>query len=360
MVTRMPDTTSSGDALFRTAAEHLRQDVPYDNALWFAADPATLLPTAPARIENFETGHCETYWQREFLVEDVNLFRDLARAETPVASLLDATEQRPVRSARYRECLKPQGLEDELRAVVRDGGAAWGLISLAREQGAPAFTRKDMDRVQRVAADLSTSLRAAALQRAQVESTPNGPGLMMFDADGNLVSLNHNAECWIDELPDGPRASIGFGQSISAEVAALVARARAVAGGFEARPARIRTRTGTGRWLVMHASCLHAADGEAGQTVLVIEPAHAAEIAPIIVEAYQLTPREQEITRLIAQGASTSDIASTLFLSVHTVRDHIKAIFEKVSVSSRGELVAKLFAEHYAEPLHQHGVHASF
>ena len=44
--------------------------------------------------------------------------------------------------------------------------------------------------------------------------------------------------------------------------------------------------------------------------------------------------------------------AAELFLSAHTVRDYIKAVFDKVSVSSRGELVAKLFAEHYADPFH--------
>jgi hypothetical protein len=33
------------------------------------------------------------------------------------------------------------------------------------------------------------------------------------------------------------------------------------------------------------------------------------------------------------------------------VRDHLKTIFQKVRVSSRGELVAKLFADHY-EPVH--------
>jgi FixJ family two-component response regulator len=65
----------------------------------------------------------------------------------------------------------------------------------------------------------------------------------------------------------------------------------------------------------------------------VVEPAKAAEIAPIIVQAYELTDREQQITRLIARGAATADIAEALFLS------------------SRGELVAKLFAEHY-EPVH--------
>jgi DNA-binding NarL/FixJ family response regulator len=40
------------------------------------------------------------------------------------------------------------------------------------------------------------------------------------------------------------------------------------------------------------------------------------------------------------------------------VRDHVKAIFHKVGVSRRGELVAKLFAEHY-EPVHfENTVHA--
>jgi hypothetical protein len=33
------------------------------------------------------------------------------------------------------------------------------------------------------------------------------------------------------------------------------------------------------------------------------------------------------------------------------VRDHVKAIFAKVELSSRGELVAKLFAEYY-EPVY--------
>lgn len=41
----------------------------------------------------------------------------------------------------------------------------------------------------------------------------------------------------------------------------------------------------------------------------------------------------------------------------HTVPDYIKAVFEKVGVSSRGELVAKLFADHYADPFHDTLIH---
>ena len=113
----------------------------------------------------------------------------------------------------------------------------------------------------------------------------------------------------------------------------------------------------------MHASCLRSPDGDPGPTALTIEPAKSAQIAPIIVEAYCLTAREQEITRAVARGLANQEIAAELFLSPHTVRDHLKAIFTKVGVGSRGELVAKLFAEHYEPALHRPGAaveHAQF
>ena len=121
------------------------------------------------------------------------------------------------------------------------------------------------------------------------------------------------------------------------------------------RAARARHRglrsSASGRWLVCHASCLRDANGELGNTALVIERAAPSDIAPILTEAYDLTPRERQITQLIARGHGTGEIAASLHLSAHTVRDYVKAVFEKVGVSSRGELVAKLFADHYA-PLH--------
>jgi DNA-binding CsgD family transcriptional regulator len=130
-----------------------------------------------------------------------------------------------------------------------------------------------------------------------------------------------------------------------------VFRALAAARGGGDGTARSRVRTRRGSWLVCHASGLRDADGSLRSVAMVIEPAKVAEIAPIIVQAYDLTDREQQITRLIARGAGTAEIAEELFLSAHTVRDYVKAIFAKVGVSSRGELVARLFAEFY-EPLH--------
>ncbi len=56
---------------------------------------------------------------------------------------------------------------------------------------------------------------------------------------------------------------------------------------------------------------------------------------------YNLTNREVEIIKLIAQGLSNKEIADTLFLSVHTVRTHVDNIFNKLNVSSRTSILYK-------------------
>ena len=179
---------------------------------------------------------------------------------------------------------------------------------------------------------------------------------MLFDPDGELLSVSEEARAWVGELPEPPIGPRPLGQRLPTEIVGLVARARAVAHGRASGPARVRLRSSGGRWLVLHASCLRDLEGDPGSVAVVVEPAHGEEIAPIIVEAYALSPREQEVTRLIASGMGTAEIAVKLFVSPHTVRDYVKAIFEKVGVSSRGELTAKLFAEHYVQPL-RHGAY---
>ena len=50
----------------------------------------------------------------------------------------------------------------------------------------------------------------------------------------------------------------------------------------------------------------------------------------------------REVARLVIDGLSTEDIAAALFISIHTVRDHLKMIFAKMGVSRRQDMVATL------------------
>ena len=76
------------------------------------------------------------------------------------------------------------------------------------------------------------------------------------------------------------------------------------------------------------------------------------DLVPILLEYFGMTEREAEVVFLVARGLSTKEIAAELCLSTHTVNDHLKVIFSKAGVSSRGELVARLFADYVMEPYH--------
>jgi DNA-binding CsgD family transcriptional regulator len=350
--------------VFAIASERLRRLVPFDASVWLATDPDSGLPTAPTRAENIEErirsvgpDALTRFWEREFLDQDVNLFSDLARADVPAAGLHLTTGGRPQRATRFDEVLRAKGFGDELRGVLRVDGAPWALVNLFREKGREPFESADIELIVDISGPLAQAVRAKTRPLSPpAPGEPRGPGLMVFAPDGGLASVNDDALAWLEELPIDRweiarmRSGAPFGE-LPLVVMTTLMRARAGAESGERGISRARMQTSTGRWVVCHASCLRDIGGEIGDTALVVEPAKASEIAPIIVRAYELTSREQEITQLISHGVGTAEIAERLFLSTHTVRDHVKAIFEKVGVSSRGELIATLFAEHYA-PLH--------
>ncbi len=60
---------------------------------------------------------------------------------------------------------------------------------------------------------------------------------------------------------------------------------------------------------------------------------------------YQLTPREYEVLQCLTQGDDYKLIAEKLFLSLFTVRAHIRNIYDKLHVHSKSQAVAKAFSE---------------
>lgn len=60
-------------------------------------------------------------------------------------------------------------------------------------------------------------------------------------------------------------------------------------------------------------------------------------------ETQNLTPREQEILNYLAMGYRYKEIAALLFISVETVRTHIRNIYEKLHVNSRTEAILKAY-----------------
>uniref|UniRef100_UPI003F491FF1 helix-turn-helix transcriptional regulator n=1 Tax=Nonomuraea bangladeshensis TaxID=404385 RepID=UPI003F491FF1 len=351
------EVSGKGSEVFAAAARRLRRVVPYDAAAWIGTDPATVLPASPMRVENIGQEHCETYWQREYGAHDVLTFRDVARSAAAVATLRQATVGNLGRSVRFREFMRPLGYVDNLRAAFRIGAGVWGVLDLFRAANRPPFDERDLRHVAALGPEIALSLAGLAVagrQEGGVSGASDAPGTALFDAGDRVIFADAQAEHWFAELGGSPWLPLTVSLRTGA-VASVVARARAVAAERESGPAVIRVRGGSGRWVSIHASVLQDGRGQAGPVSVVFEPATATQIVPIIVEAYALTQREREVTECVARGHTTAEIATRLRLSSHTVRDHLKAIFAKVDVSSRGELVARLFGEHASPLLHVPG-----
>lgn len=95
------------------------------------------------------------------------------------------------------------------------------------------------------------------------------------------------------------------------------------------------------------AERLAAAITAADRDLLVLPPAWLALLlpselaAPTLPHAETLTPREQEVLNLIAEGLPNKSIATRLTISEHTVKFHVNAILTKLSVQSRTEAVVR-------------------
>jgi DNA-binding NarL/FixJ family response regulator len=72
-----------------------------------------------------------------------------------------------------------------------------------------------------------------------------------------------------------------------------------------------------------------------------IEPPRSGEA----VDEYQLTPREREILRRLADGLSKKEIAKDLKISVNTVSTHMQRVYEKLHVGTNTGAVAKALRE---------------
>jgi DNA-binding CsgD family transcriptional regulator len=315
--------------------------VQFDGSCWHTIDPVTLLITSHL-TENIPAVDFPLLAHNEYVADDVNGFASLARGRRCVGTLRGATAGKPERSLRYREMLRPRGLDAELRASFVSRSSCWGSLILVREAGRPDFARRERELLSRLSARIAEGLRRALLMSAASQSTREaGPGSLVLGPDGSLESLTPAAAVWLDEL-----AQIGSSSGSSPLPPVVVAVAAVARDARETdEPARTHVRTDGGRWLALDGAPLLG--GAAGQVSVVIAPAQPAETAAIVLRAYGLSAREREVARLVLIGRSTPQIGAALFVSPNTVQDHLKSIFDKVGVRSRKELVGHIFFEHY-------------
>jgi DNA-binding CsgD family transcriptional regulator len=330
------------------AARALRREVPFDGLCLLTLDPATMLPTGEIVENGLPPEATRRLSEIEFGEPDINKFTDLVRSRRLAATLSEATGGKLERSLRHRELRGPHGFGDELRAVLVNESGTWGALTLMRNKERADFESRETRLVESLSRPFAEGLQranvfASATSDAHDQADP-GTGVLLLADDNSVELADSAAEAWLEEL----REDGGAERPVPPVIDAVANRARASARGTElgdaGLAARARVRTPSGRWVIAHGSVL--GEGADARTAVTLEHAGSPDLAPLIADAYELTERERVVTELVALGLSTNAIGSRLYLSAYTVQDHLKSIFEKVGVSSRGELVARLFFEH--------------
>jgi DNA-binding CsgD family transcriptional regulator len=214
-------------------------------------------------------------------------------------------------------------------------------------QGEPAF----QERYVQVLTDLSPRIgeilrRSVIAERAARDWASEGPGVVLIGASGEVESLTPQGSRWLAELAELDNPSRTGLPTVIEAMGARLASGHSTAGASFTPRARVRLRSG--RWLSLHASPLGIGDVAHRSIAIVIEPASAHDLAPMMIAAYGLTNRETQVAERLIAGMPRKRVAAGLQLSLHTVNDHIKAIYEKLGISSVGQLRMQVLQDHSA------------
>jgi DNA-binding CsgD family transcriptional regulator len=318
----------------REAIAALRPALGFERWCWPLTDPASALATSG--IADFDL------WPelpRIAVLEehgDVTSKPALVLGARPSMSLSTATGGDLARSTRWRECLRPYGVGDELMTACRDRHGCWGSVELMRDSDDPPFTDDDARWLEPLAPALAGLIRNGLRDdptALHVRETPLPPATLIVDAALRPTSWTPAFRDWLGELPTGP----GMLPAAVYELGTRVLAAPAAAHGL---PASVRIRTRSGIWATLHGAPLEGADH--GRATITIRQATTDEIFDFLARAYDLTRRERQVVALMLDGLATKQVAAALYISPHTVQDHLKAIFAKSRVRSRRELVSRL------------------
>lgn len=246
------------------------------------------------------------------------------------------------RSRLWRDALSGHGIVDVASLVFRDTNGCWGWLDLWRTQRMTPFTPSEVSLLAEVVGPVTTALRQAQGRTFSAAVPPpmhRGPAVLILSPELTVSAQTHATEQYLRTLvpPEGDRPPIPAGAYN------VAAQLLAVEEGLDEHPPSTRVHLGDGVWVTLRAARAGAGGSPDEHDIAVtIEQCSPSERRDLFVRSHGLSVREGELIEHLSQGSDTRAIARTMFLSEHTVQDHLKSIFAKTGTHSRRTLLARL------------------
>jgi DNA-binding CsgD family transcriptional regulator len=280
-------------------------------------------------------------WQR--------VCRDLTRP-TRFDALLRVDRRRFLRHAFYAEMLGPLEFDTGVFTALRDQGRPLGFLLAVRARGDLPFTRSDLWQLEQLAPFITHALVHSGEQRQHDWlDSPSDEGLIISDQHGRIEWMTPSARSMLilascDRLSGRVR---GFPclNRLGAPLLRLVHRIEALGrGDSAAAPPAWMWGNAWGRFR-FHAHRLDSATGADGLFGITVRRQQPLPVRLLDhVEHLSLPARQAQVCLGIASGQTSRQIARRLAIAESTVISHRRAVYSRMGVRNRGELINRLLA----------------
>jgi DNA-binding CsgD family transcriptional regulator len=316
--------------------DEIRRAVGFDAYAWLLTDPETEVGAAP--LADVPCLPDLPLLIRLKYLTTVNRWTQLG---VPVARLRSGTGDHRERSLLWRELLERYAVNDVASLVFRDRFGCWGFLDLWRSDSGDSFTDAETEFLVAITEPVTEALRrcqARTFDLATLAPTRTGPAVLVLSPDLAVRAQTSETEEYLRVLvpPDTDRRPIPAGAyNVAAQLLAVEA-------GVDDHPPSARMHLAGGMWLTLRAARIgEAAAREQRDIAVTIESSSPTERLALFVRTCGLSVREAELLGHLVSGSDTRRIAQRMFLSEHTVQDHLKSIFAKTDARNRRTLLAR-------------------
>ena len=337
-VRRLCEADLEARALRVQVLQEIGRVVGFDGYAWLLTDPLTWVGVAPL---------ADVAWLRVLprhiqLKYGTAVNRWTGLGSTHVALLHAETGGDLAQSLLWRDLLQDHGVGDVASLAFPDQHGCWGFLELFRDSVRGPYTAAEAAFLADLVPPLTRALRRSQancfVTAVQQERTHAGPVVLLLSPELQVLGQTPDALAYLRILvPSAENRS-----PIPAGVYNVAAQLLAVEAGVDFHPATARVHLSDGVWVTLRAARIESVDEAERQHIAVtIEESSPSERLDLFARAFGFSARETELLEHLARGSDTKALASQLFLSQHTVQDHLKSIFDKTATRTRPGLLSR-------------------